>query len=154
MTNKLYTGKKYSIEITDYSPIGILKVFPQALAAGLFRPYIWEALSVSLFLNGLESMAILYLLYRFFTRRRKARIKMIRENEFLVFSFFFVILLGYITGFSSVIFGVLVRLRAPLLPFLGILLTIEPPKEEEIEGVRNKEITFERQNKIAFNEKK
>jgi hypothetical protein len=123
--NKLYTGKKYTIEVTDYSPVGLIKVFPQAISAGLFRPYIWEALSVSLFLNGIESTILIYLLIKFLTNNRKRRIKMIRENEFLLFSFFFVLIFGFITGFSSVIFGVLVRLRAPLLPFLVLLLVID-----------------------------
>lgn len=130
--NKLYTGKKYTIEVTDYSPTGILKVFPQAIMAGLLRPYLWEALSVSLILNGIESTILLYFSYQFFTNKRRRRIKMIRENEFLLFSFFFVIIFGFITGFSSIIFGVLVRLRAPLLPFFALLLVSQP--KEDVEG--------------------
>ncbi len=136
--NKLYTGKKYSIEVTDYSPVGLIKVFPEAILAGLFRPYIWEALSVSLFLNGIESTILIYFVYKFFTKDRKRRIKMIRENEFLLFSFFFILIFGFITGFSSIIFGVLVRLRAPLLPFLAILLVVEPKNGvESIEMIDN-----------------
>jgi hypothetical protein len=129
--NKIYTGKKYTIEITDYSPVGLIKVFPQAILAGLFRPYIFEALSVSLILNGIESTILIYFLIKFFTNDRRKRIKMIRENEFLLFSLFFVLIFGFITGFSSIIFGVLVRLRAPLLPFLALLLVIRPKNEEE-----------------------
>jgi hypothetical protein len=34
------------------------------------------------------------------------------------------------TGFTSVIFGVLVRLRAPLLPFFMMLLTVKPEEEK------------------------
>lgn len=131
--NKLYTGKKYSIEVTDYSPIGLVKVFPQAILAGLFRPYIWEALSVSLLLNGIESTILIYLVFKFFTNNRKRRIKLIRENEFLLFSFFFILIFGFITGFSSIIFGVLVRLRAPLLPFLALLLVVDLDEEKTTE---------------------
>lgn len=131
--NKLYKGKKYSIEVTDYSPVGLIKVFPQAILAGLFRPYIWEALSVSLFLNGIESTILIYFVYKFFTNNRKRRIKLIRENEFLLFSFFFILIFGFITGFSSIIFGVLVRLRAPLLPFLALLLVVDLGEEKTTE---------------------
>jgi hypothetical protein len=139
--NKLYTGKKYTIEVTDYSPVGLIKVFPQAILAGLFRPYIWEALSVSLFLNGIESTILIYLLIKFLTNNRKRRIKMIRENEFLLFSFFFILIFGFITGFSSVIFGVLVRLRAPLLPILALLLVIDSSDNKtEIEDVSKAEL--------------
>jgi hypothetical protein len=129
--NKIYTGKKYTIEVTDYSPVGLIKVFPQAIMAGLFRPYIWEALTVSLFLNGIESTILLYFSYKFFTNNRRKRIKMIRENEFLLFSFFFVLIFGFITGFSSIIFGVLVRLRAPLLPFFALLLVSNTKEDGE-----------------------
>ena len=139
--NKLYTGKKYTIEVTDYSPVGLIKVFPQAIMAGLFRPYIWEALSISLLLNGIESTILIYLLIKFLTNNRKRRIKMIRENEFLLFSFFFILIFGFITGFSSVIFGVLVRLRAPLLPFLALLLVIDSSDNKtEIEDVSKAEL--------------
>jgi hypothetical protein len=133
--NKLYTGKKYSIEVTDYSPVGLMKVFPQAILAGLFRPYIWEALSVSLFLNGIESTILIYFVIKFFTKNRRQRIKMIRENEFLLFSFFFILIFGFITGFSSIIFGVLVRLRAPLLPFFALLLAVEPKNKIDVDEI-------------------
>jgi hypothetical protein len=146
--NKLYTGKKYSIEVTDYSPIGLVKVFPQAILAGLFRPYIWEALSVSLLLNGIESTILIYLVFKFFTNNRKQRIKLIRENEFLLFSFFFILIFGFITGFSSIIFGVLVRLRAPLLPFLALLLVVDVVVEKTIDQSNDEEPTVDL-NKIA-----
>jgi hypothetical protein len=52
-------------------------------------------------------------------------------------------IMAFMTGFTSVIFGVLVRLRAPLLPFVILLLTTLPEdekedeKEEEIIGTSN-----------------
>lgn len=120
--NAAYTGAKYSIEVTDYSPIGLISVLPQGIVAGWFRPFAWEALSVSLFLNGIESLLLLYFSFKFIRSWRK-NIAFTRKHELLVLSFFFAVLLGFITGFSSIIFGVLIRLRAPLLPFLGMLLT-------------------------------
>lgn len=137
INNKLYTGKKYSIEVTDYSPVGLIKVFPQAIMAGLFRPFIWEALSLSLFLNGIESTILIYLVFNFFRKNMRDRIKMIRENEFLLFSFFFILIFGFITGFSSIIFGVLVRLRAPLLPFLALLLVVDTFNKKTIDEKLN-----------------
>lgn len=122
--NKLYTGKKYTIEVTDYSPVGLLKVFPQSVLAGVFRPFIWEALSPTLILNGLESIFFMYILFKFFRRDLLKKIRFIRGNEFLIFCFVFVLIFAFLTGFTSILFGVLVRLRAPLLPFLGILLAV------------------------------
>ncbi|MEO6456623.1 MAG: hypothetical protein ABIN97_21285, partial [Ginsengibacter sp.] len=36
-------GSGYSLGNIDYSPIGLLKVFPKAVNVALFRPYLWEA---------------------------------------------------------------------------------------------------------------
>lgn len=134
--NSTYTGAKYEIEVPEYSPAGLLVAFPSSVIAGLYRPFLWEALSVSLLLNGLESMFLLYLTFRFL-RHPFDHIKIVRSQEILLWCFFFVLLLGFITGFSSIIFGVLVRLRAPLIPFLVFLLSfpifqrIEQKKTEE-----------------------
>lgn len=133
--NLAYTGKKYTIEITDYTVLGMLKVLPVAVVTGLFRPFTWEALSPTLFLNGIESAMYIYLVYRFFRRGARQKLRMVRTNEFLFFCFFFVMIFGFITGFSSIIFGVLVRLRAPLLPFFGILLTAAEKKAEPVKQI-------------------
>lgn len=122
--NDAYTGKKYTIEVTDYTLTGVLMTMPSAIMAGLLRPFLWESFSATLFLNGLESTFFMFLIFSFFIRRNLlARIKMLRANELLLFCFFFVMIYGMITGFSSIIFGILVRLRAPLLPLFGVLLT-------------------------------
>jgi len=126
--NKLYgedEGKRYDLGEVEYSPFGILKVAPAAIIAGIYRPYIWEALSPSLFFNGLESILLLVLTFNLFFRQLKVRIGVIRSNELLVFSIGFIILIAFMAGFTSVLFGVLVRIRAPLLPFLGLLLSID-----------------------------
>jgi hypothetical protein len=53
--------------------------------------------------------------------------------------------MAFMTGFTSIIFGVLVRLRAPLLPFFIMLLTVQPIEEKAIteddndEGIINEE---------------
>lgn len=132
--NSIYTGKKYSIGVEDYSPTGVLKAMPISVITGIFRPFLWEALSPTLLMNGLESTVLIYLFFRFFTRNFRERFQLIKSNDFLLFAFFFVILFAFITGFSSIIFGVLVRLRAPLLPFLFLLFLIQPSKNETEEG--------------------
>jgi hypothetical protein len=46
-------------------------------------------------------------------------------------------IMAFMTGFTAIIFGLLVRLRAPLLPFIILLLIIEPEeevKEDLIDG--------------------
>jgi len=122
--NKTYGENRYNLGEIDYSPIGMVAAAPMSILAGFYRPYIWEALSVSLILNGLESVVLLYFTFRFFASRKIGqRIKRIRKHEFLIFAFFFAVILAYFAGFTSILFGVLVRFKAPVLPFLVIILT-------------------------------
>ena len=123
-TNKTYGSNRYSLGEVDYSPVGMVAAAPMSILAGFYRPYIWEALSVSLILNGIESIVLIYFTFRFFMNRKIGqRIKRIRKHEFLIFAFFFALILSYFAGFTSILFGVLVRFKAPVLPFLVIILT-------------------------------
>lgn len=130
-TNKTYGSNRYNLGITDYSPLGMVMAMPASVMAGVFRPYIWEALSVSLFLNGIESLVLMYFTVRFFfSHKLRSRIRNIRQHEFLVYAFFFAIILAYFAGFTSILFGVLVRFKAPVLPFLVMVLTAHYQKEK------------------------
>lgn len=121
--NNSYTGKKYAIEVSEYTLTGIVQAMPAAIIAGWFRPFLWESFTMTLLLNGIESMVLMSLLVLFLLKKQRERFRQVWRNEFLLFCLIFVLLYGLVTGFSSIIFGILVRLRAPLLPFLGILLT-------------------------------
>ena len=123
-TNPNYGTNRYDLGITDYSPAGMVKALPVSIIAGFFRPYLWEALSLSLILNGIESVMLFYFTFRFIVNKNIfIRLKRIVSNEFLVFALYFSIILAYFAGFTSILFGVLVRFKAPVLPFLLLVLT-------------------------------
>ena len=122
--NDIYGDKKYDLGEVEFTSIGLLKVMPLAIVTGIFRPFIWEALSPTLILNGVESVVFLYFTYLFFRRNILKKWALIRGHEFLIFCLMFVLIIGFMTGMTSILYGVLVRLRAPLLPFLFVLLTI------------------------------
>jgi hypothetical protein len=129
--NQIYTGAKYDLGEVTYTPVGILRAMPLSIFTGIYRPLPWEALSPGLILNGIESVLLFYLTFQFFIGKRRQRIARIRDSDILTFSLYFVIIFAFITGFTSVIFGVLVRLRAPLLPFFLLLLTVKPADEKK-----------------------
>jgi hypothetical protein len=138
-TNKTYGTNRYNLNITDYSPLGMLSAIPAAVIAGFYRPFIWESLSVSLFLNGIESILLLYFTFRFLVSAKiRQRIQLIRKHEFLIFGFFFAVILAYFAGFTSILFGVLVRFKAPVLPFLVIILTSYYLHEKEQKDLKKK----------------
>jgi hypothetical protein len=126
-SNNLAYGKNvYSLGEIDNSPLGILKAIPISVFSGIFQPLPWNGLSISLFINAMESVALIFIFFQlFFTKKLFRWFRAIRKNELLIFCLVFVITLAFMTGFTSIIFGVLVRIRAPLLPILGILLSIK-----------------------------
>ncbi len=124
-------GKRYSLGEIDGSAISLLRSIPTAIIAGILRPFIWEALRPSLLFNGVESIIYLFLLFKFFRRNSRKKIKYILSNQTLTFSLIFIFIIAFMTGFTSILFGVLVRLRAPLLPFLGLLLAIQFPDNKD-----------------------
>ncbi len=125
-TNTTYEGTHYDLGITDYSPAGMLAAFPVAVLAGYYRPFLWESFSLTLILNGLEGAFFIYLTFVFFRSRALKKINLIRKHEFYIFCFFFTLLMAYMAGVTSGLLGILVRFKAPLIPFFIILLTVNP----------------------------
>lgn len=124
--NTLYGNKKYSLGEIEYTPLGLISALPNSLLAGIYRPYPWESLSLSLFLNGLESLLFIFLTIRFFViKNLRQRLQIIQKTEFLVYSLFFIIIIAFIAGYTSILFGLLVRIRAPLIPFFVLLLLVK-----------------------------
>jgi len=120
--NSLYTGARYDLGITDFSLSGMIKVAPLAIVTGIFRPFIYEAMSATLILNGIEGTLFLWLFFKKFLLHLRSALRHIINSRILLFSLIFVLMYAFATGFSSIIFGVLVRLRAPLLAFLVIVI--------------------------------
>jgi hypothetical protein len=139
-TNKTYTGAKYDLGEVNYTPTGLLKALPLSIFTGIYRPFPWEALSPGLIINGIECLILVYLSFMFIFRKLGKKLSIIRNSDILTFAIYFVLIFAFMTGFTSMIFGILVRLRAPLLPFFLLILTIKPqenivaPEEETLES--------------------
>jgi hypothetical protein len=123
--NTSYGDKKYDIGLEEFTPLGLLRSTPFAILAGLYRPYIWEVRSPTLVLNGLESILFIYFTFLLFKSKFLEKWRKIRAHEFLIFCLIFIMIIAFMTGLTSGLYGVLVRLRSILLPFMFILLTVE-----------------------------
>lgn len=121
-TNSIYTGKRYDIGETDFSLIGLMKAAPAAIMTTFFKPFIWEANNPLMLLNGIENLLFLGLFFQFtrlvITRRKVS----ITQNNLVVFSLVFVLLMAFFIGITSGLFGVLVRMKAGILVFLLLIL--------------------------------
>jgi hypothetical protein len=121
--NETYTGQRYDLGEVEFTVAGLIRVFPLSVFTAFYRPFIFEARSLILFANALESLIFIWFTLKFiFQGNIINKIRTILANEALSFALYFSIFLGFIVGFTSILFGVLVRFRAPLLPFLAILL--------------------------------
>ena len=65
------------------------------------------------------------------------KVKKIRKEEILVFALIFSLFMAFMAGFTSVLFGVLVRIRAPLLPFIFLVLTTNIYENEKVTDEEN-----------------
>ncbi len=123
--NSEYSGAKYDLGITDYSPIGMLKAMPISIFTAFFRPFIWEGGSLFILISAVETFVFLLLTISLIFRTGLIlAIRQIRSNEFLIMAIVFSLILGFFAGYTSGLFGVLVRFKAPFLPFLFIVLTM------------------------------
>ena len=125
------SNSSYSLGLIDFTPIGLMKVFPKAINVTLFRPYLWEARSPLLIPAAFESIFFLLLTMIILFKLGVFRILQICKKNpdvffCLLFSIFFAIAVGITTGN----FGSLMRYKIPCLPFyllaLFIILSYSP----------------------------
>ena len=128
-TNTTYGDNKYDLGITDFTAGGMIRAMPISIYTAFYRPYLWEARSIFIQISALESLFFLLITIRFlFFSNPIVAFKEIRNHELLIASFVFALILGFFAGYTSGLFGVLVRFKAPLLPFLFLVLMYKKPK--------------------------
>lgn len=131
-SNQTYGDKRYTIGPQIVSFTGFIQAFPLSVIAAVYRPYIWEALSPLLLLNGIEGLILIFLTWKLFAEGFKEKLKTIRSNEVIMFSLIFILVLGFSIGFTSGLFGVLARLKSVILPFVLMVLLVRPSTQSEI----------------------
>ena len=100
----------------------MLSETPQALTAGLFRPFLWEARTPFMLLSGVENFFLLVLSLLVLFKMRLNLFRVFIDDAFLLSLALFVVAFGFFIGLTIANFGALVRYRIILLPFLVIIL--------------------------------
>ena len=136
-TNTTYGSNRYDLGITDYSTNGMLRAMPISIFTAFYRPYLWEGDSLFVRISAIEAFFFLIITLRFvFGNNIIQSLRTIRNNELLMASLVFALILGFFAGYTSGLFGVLVRFKAPLLPFLFLVLMYK--KQEEVVEIDTK----------------
>lgn len=127
LTREAAYGKNfYNIGKIDNSLTGLISKMPDAIVAGIFRPFVWEANNLFMILSGIENLILLLLLlYGIFKIGIVNYFKTIANTPIVFFSFLFTILFAFGVGLATANFGALVRYKIPLLPFFLSALFIQ-----------------------------
>lgn len=120
-------GSVFSLGSFEPTPLGLAKMFPKAINATLYRPYIWEIRNPLMLISALESCVLLVvsiiILFRFkFNIFRLVNV--ILSEPLVLFSLVFTIIFAGAVGISTLNFGALVRYKIPCLPFYGLALVV------------------------------
>ncbi len=113
-----YGGNSFDIGEFDPTIPSMLGKAHAAIAAALFRPYLWDVRNPVMFLSSLENTYILLLtVFLLFRLRFFGFFKIIGKDSLLLFSFLFALFFAFSVGISISNFGTLVRLKIPGIPF-------------------------------------
>lgn len=138
-----YKGNSFDIGEFDSDPLSMLSKGHLAIAATLFRPYLWDVRNVVMLISALENTYIL-LLTLFLLIRLKffGFFTLIGKNPMLLFSILFSLFFAFSVGLATSNFGSLVRLKIPCIPFyvasLFVLKYFYDQNIEKIEAKRKK----------------
>ncbi|SNT01818.1 hypothetical protein SAMN05421640_2028 [Ekhidna lutea] len=112
----------YDLGELDGTWSNMVQLAPKAVVVSLFRPFPWEVRNPLMLLASLESIVILILVIRLFTR--PMGITKIMKDPFLIFCLAFTILFSFAIGISSYNFGTLMRYKIPMIPLLLTFLLV------------------------------
>lgn len=111
-------GSRFDIGYFDGSFFSFVQLFPQAIIATFFRPFIWEVKNPVMLLSAFEAIWFMYLFFSIVIKYGiKGFYKAIFTEPFIQFAFLYALLFGFFVGFTTPVFGSLVRYKIPALPF-------------------------------------
>ncbi|HOS84017.1 MAG TPA: hypothetical protein PK199_03780 [Bacteroidales bacterium] len=118
-----YGENTFNIGEFDASVSSMLSKAPQAVLAGMFRPFLWEARSILMIFSGVESAFLMSLfLYLLFRTGFVGFFALLQKDPFLISCIAFAVMFGFFVGLTTANFGALVRYKIALIPFFTIVL--------------------------------
>lgn len=118
-------GSVFNIGTLDGTVGSLLIMFPKAVNASLFRPYLWEVNSPVMLISALESLTLfLLVLLAIFKHGFKKFFSTIFSTPVLVFMFTYSFFLSGLVAITTNNFGSLVRYKIPVMPFFLAMIII------------------------------
>jgi len=130
-----YGEHYYDLGAFDGTLTNFISKTPQALIAGIYRPFLWEAGNVFMFFSALENAIVLLFTAIVLLRKGIGRfLGVISKEPFIVFSMVFALIFAFAVGVTSANFGALVRLKIPMVPFFVASLVVVNCRYGDVEG--------------------
>src|ERR1017187_1607294 len=118
-------GNTFDIGKFDATIPSMLSKAPIAIISCLFRPFIWEAQNIVMFISAIENTVIaLFTIIILLKLRVVYFFIFLRKNPILIYIFSFSICFAFSVGLSTPNFGSLVRYRIPSIPFFLISMIL------------------------------
>ncbi len=134
-----YGGNTFDIGSFEPTIPGVIKKAPQAIVAGLFRPFIWEGDGILMIFSGFENLFLLLLFVYVFLKLRVVHFfSSIYKDSFILSIFIMAITFAFFMGLTTANFGALVRYVIPvkvLFIIITILLLYEPKRVKKAEEI-------------------
>ncbi|MBE9469429.1 MAG: hypothetical protein IMY72_14075 [Bacteroidetes bacterium] len=140
LKREYYHGSSFDIGSFEPTLIGVIKKSPEAIVAGLYRPFIWESRYPVMVLSGIENLLLLILtLYVIFRSGFIFTFKSISKDTVILFCVIFSITFAFSVGLSTSNFGALVRYKIPAIPFFlaGLFIINYRYKKERTKKLNN-----------------
>ena len=113
-----YGGNSFDIGNFDANLVSMLGKAHLAIAATLFRPYLWDVRNPVMLISALENTYIMLLTFILLLRLKIISFfTLINKNPLLLFSVLFAVFFAFSVGIATSNFGSLVRLKIPCIPF-------------------------------------
>jgi hypothetical protein len=145
-----YGGSTFDIGEFDPTVSGILRKAPVAIMAAIFRPYLWEATNLGMFVSGVENLVLLLLtIYLLLKIRVFNLFRLMFRHHFLFFSVTFSVFFAFSVGLTTSNFGSLVRYKIPAVPFFVASLFIITETYEKLRQ-EDRKIMLSREDKKPF----
>jgi len=119
LKREAYEGNSFDIGVIDPSIVGMARMAPVAIFAGLFRPTLLDVKNPIMMISAVENTVLmLFLLYMLYSVGIFSFAKYVFMKPMILFSIVFAVFFAFAVGLTTSNFGSLVRYKIPSVPFL------------------------------------
>lgn len=120
-----YGTHSFDIGNFDASIGSMLRKAPNAIIAGIYRPFLWEVGNVVMLISAIENTILLFVtFYILFKAGLRRFLSVVAKDSYVLFAITFSLIFAFSVGLSTANFGALARYKIPAIPFFVSALAV------------------------------